>query len=73
MELMYNSCYYTLNRVRNSSVPSAKLQAKMGNWYAKKYLDDQMKVKIVSQNTLGSPKQMAVYCFSLFHALIIYR
>ena len=55
---------------QNSGVPSAKWQAKMGNWRAraraKKYLDDQTNGTIVSQNILGLPKQilMALQIFS---------
>ena len=51
---------------QNSSVRSAKWQAKMGNWHAKKYLDDQTNGTIVSQNILGLPKQilMALQIFS---------
>ena len=58
-------------RVQNSRVPSAKWQAKMGNWHTIKYLDGQMNKKMVSQNIFGLPKQilMALQIFFLFHAL----
>ena len=46
------------SRAQNSKVPSAKWQAKMGNWHAKKYLDGQIKEKMVSQNIPGLPKQI---------------
>ena len=38
-----------------SSMPSAKWQAKVGNWHTKKYLDGQTKGTIVGQNILGLP------------------
>ena len=46
------------SRARNSSVSSAKWQAKMGNWHAKKYFDGEMKEKMASQNVLGLGKEI---------------
>ena len=65
---------FTGCRVQKSCVPSAKQQAKIGNWHAKNYLDGQMKGKkfwkpkyswIAKTNSDGTPNFFPISCPAL--------